>query len=106
MSDASILESDMAQTGVGNVANEDPPDFEDTFPFVRRPHRAAAAVIDLRKRGLMSTTGKRNRRFTYSRQHLGHATEVAARRSNVDRVRDSDMVDKQHIYLAFTLKKR
>ena len=47
MSDASILESDMAQTGVGNVANEDPSDLENTLPFVRRPDGAAPCIVNL-----------------------------------------------------------
>ena len=38
----------MAQVRVRNVADEDPPDFEDALPFVRRPHGAAARVVDLR----------------------------------------------------------
>jgi hypothetical protein len=31
---SNLLELDVSQRGVGNVADEDPPNFEDTLPFV------------------------------------------------------------------------
>lgn len=75
-----VLQSNMAQARVGNVANEDPSNLEDTLPLIRCPDGAAATVIDLTERGLVNKE-EQNKSFTYSRQHLGHATEVAAIRS-------------------------
>lgn len=42
-----LLQPNVAQIGVRNVADEDPPDFEDALPFVRRPNCAAPGIIDL-----------------------------------------------------------
>ena len=42
-----LLQADVTQTRVGNVAHEDPPDFKDALPFVRSPDRAAPSVVDL-----------------------------------------------------------
>jgi hypothetical protein len=42
-----ILQLDVSQVDIGDIPNEYPPHFENTFPLVRGPHRAASSVIDL-----------------------------------------------------------
>ena len=44
-----LLEPDVTQIGVGNVADKDPFDFEDALPLVGGPDSAATSVIDLAK---------------------------------------------------------
>jgi hypothetical protein len=42
-----LLQLNVAKSGVGYVAHENPSDFEDTLPLVRRPHRATTGVVNL-----------------------------------------------------------
>ena len=42
-----LLETNVAKVGIRDVSDEDPPDFEDTLPLVRRPHGAASRVVNL-----------------------------------------------------------
>ena len=42
-----LLQADVPQIGVGNIAHEDPANFKDTLPLVRRPDSAAPCVVHL-----------------------------------------------------------
>lgn len=42
-----VLQTYVAQAGVRDIANEDPPDFEDALPFVGRPDRATPSIVNL-----------------------------------------------------------
>ena len=66
----------MAQACVGDVANEDPTDFEDTLPLVRRPHCAASSVIHLDANHFSDVIATKRDQYTYWGQHLGHAAEM------------------------------
>lgn len=43
-----LLEFDMAQIEVGDVADKNPSNFEDPLPFVRSPYCTASRVVDLK----------------------------------------------------------
>lgn len=47
------LEANVAKVGVWDVSDEDPPDLEDPFPFVGRPHGAASRIVNLNDKGIM-----------------------------------------------------
>ena len=49
-----LLQPDVTETGVRDVANEDPPDLEDTLPLVRSPDCAAPSIVDLARRSRVS----------------------------------------------------
>lgn len=42
-----LLEANVAEIGVRDVSDIDPPDLEDSFPFVGCPHGAASCVVNL-----------------------------------------------------------
>lgn len=42
------LETDVTKASIGYVANEDPPDLEDTLPLVRSPYSRAASIVNLK----------------------------------------------------------
>lgn len=42
-----LLQADMPQVRVGNIANVDPANFENTLPFIRGPDSAASCVVNL-----------------------------------------------------------
>lgn len=56
--DENPLQSDMAKRSIGNIPDENPPNFEHTLPLVGCPNGTAPRVID-------------------RSQHLGHTTEVS-----------------------------
>lgn len=37
----------MTKVEIGNVPDKNPPDFEDTFPFIRRPDCATPCIVNL-----------------------------------------------------------
>ena len=43
-----LLEANVAKVGVRDVSDKDPPDLEDSLPFVGRPHSAASRVVNLK----------------------------------------------------------
>lgn len=53
-----VVQTDVSQNSIGNVAHENPADLEDSFPFIRSPDGTASSII-------------------HGSKHLGHATEVA-----------------------------
>ena len=42
-----LLEANVAEVGIRNVSDVDPPDLKDPLPFVGCPHGAASRVVDL-----------------------------------------------------------
>lgn len=75
-----LLQSDMPKARVRNVTNKDPPDFEDTFPLIGRPDRAASGIVHL---GVMAGSVRcyvtpYKTENTHGGQHLCHAAEMAA----------------------------
>lgn len=42
-----VLELDVPQINVRDIAHKDPSNFEDTFPFVGCPYRTAPSIVDL-----------------------------------------------------------
>ena len=42
-----VLELDVPQVKVWDIAYEDPSNFEDTLPFIRCPYRTAPSIVDL-----------------------------------------------------------
>ena len=42
-----LLELDVPQINVWDIAYKDPSNFEDTFPFVGCPYRTAPSIVDL-----------------------------------------------------------
>ena len=74
-----LLETDVAEVGVGDVADEDPSDLENALPLVGSPNGAAACVIDLPTEGVSRSACRRESDDrAYRCQHLGHAAEMPA----------------------------
>jgi hypothetical protein len=42
-----LLETDVTEVCVWNISDKDPPDLEDSLPFVRCPYGAATRVVNL-----------------------------------------------------------
>jgi hypothetical protein len=42
-----VLELDVPQINVWDIAHKDPSNFENTFPFVGCPYRTAPSIVDL-----------------------------------------------------------
>ena len=98
------LQANMAQTGVGNVAHEDPSYLEHTLPLVGRPYCATASIVDLHADKVSVSRGGVKAKQAHRCQHLGHATEMAAVGFTV--VREDISVPMSLTNLALTLKNR
>lgn len=95
------LQLDVPEVDIGDIPNEYPPHFENTFPFVRGPHCAASGVIDLSVTFSICSTTKISR--PYRSQHLCHSTEVTTEH---DIRAHTISIEVLMTYLALTLKNR
>ena len=96
-----LLQANMPQVGVGNIAYEDPANFEDALPLILVPDGAAPCVIDLSH----GTSARPS--LAYHGYHLPASTSLPYHRSD-HCVRVSILSDRlcTGAYLALTLKKR
>ena len=51
---ADLLQADVPQAGIGDIAHEDPADLEHALPLVGCPDGAAPRVVDLVTKGIVS----------------------------------------------------
>ena len=102
-----LLETDVAEVGVGDVADEDPSDLENALPLVGSPNGAAACVIDLPTEGVSRSACRRGERRSSVPVSTSRPCRRNARCESMTMKLGMDRGSRRGTtHLAFTLKNR